>query len=213
MPHPFSQPPNALTFPNPTTSTRQTHPVHFTHFNKRLDTWISHDCLDLGTLKQPPAPTARPPHPQNTSKKKTAAGSSQTSKKAVASKSNKTSKSKSKGGNKRKAHPDGSSSSPSAAVKDEPGGAGTGDEADRDDEERDDDGKQHDKGDDENDGGFSKEKEIKRLRTSGSMTQSVAEIARVKNIKRISMGKFECETWYFSPYVCRRDAPRANARM
>ncbi|KAI8927414.1 hypothetical protein BC831DRAFT_452281 [Entophlyctis helioformis] len=32
------------------------------------------------------------------------------------------------------------------------------------------------------------------------MTQSITEIARVKNINRICMGKFEVETWYFSPY-------------
>jgi histone acetyltransferase HTATIP len=43
--------------------------------------------------------------------------------------------------------------------------------------------------------GFSKEKEIEKLRTSGSMTQSVDEISRVKNINRICMGKFEVETW------------------
>ncbi|KAJ3214306.1 Histone acetyltransferase [Dinochytrium kinnereticum] len=48
--------------------------------------------------------------------------------------------------------------------------------------------------------GFSKEKEIEKLRTSGSMTQSVTEISRVKNINKIIMGKSEVETWYFSPY-------------
>ncbi|KAI8854049.1 acyl-CoA N-acyltransferase [Chytridium lagenaria] len=48
--------------------------------------------------------------------------------------------------------------------------------------------------------GFSKEKEIEKLRTSGSMTQSVTEISRVKNINKIIMGKNEVETWYFSPY-------------
>ncbi|KAI9345214.1 acyl-CoA N-acyltransferase [Obelidium mucronatum] len=47
---------------------------------------------------------------------------------------------------------------------------------------------------------FSKEKEIEKLRTSGSMTQSVTEISRVKNIDRIIMGPNEVETWYFSPY-------------
>ncbi|KAJ3240307.1 Histone acetyltransferase [Chytriomyces hyalinus] len=50
------------------------------------------------------------------------------------------------------------------------------------------------------DGTFSKEKEIEKLRTSGSMTQSVTEISRVKNIDRIIMGPNEVETWYFSPY-------------
>ncbi|CEG65789.1 Putative Histone acetyltransferase [Rhizopus microsporus] len=47
---------------------------------------------------------------------------------------------------------------------------------------------------------FSKENEIEKLRTGGSMTQSVAEIARVKNLNKIQIGKHEVETWYFSPY-------------
>jgi histone acetyltransferase HTATIP len=47
---------------------------------------------------------------------------------------------------------------------------------------------------------FSKEKEIEKLRTSGSMTQSLAEVSRVKNINRIQFGRHEIDTWYFSPY-------------
>ncbi|OUM69491.1 hypothetical protein PIROE2DRAFT_52948 [Piromyces sp. E2] len=47
---------------------------------------------------------------------------------------------------------------------------------------------------------FSKEKEIEKLRTSGSMTQCVAEIARVKNINSIEIGQHLVDTWYFSPY-------------
>ncbi|KAI8085582.1 acyl-CoA N-acyltransferase [Thamnidium elegans] len=47
---------------------------------------------------------------------------------------------------------------------------------------------------------FSKEQEIEKLRTSGSMTQNLSEIARVKNMNRIQMGEHEIETWYFSPY-------------
>lgn len=47
---------------------------------------------------------------------------------------------------------------------------------------------------------FSKEKEIEKLRTSGSMTQSISEIARVKNLNRLQIGKYEVESWYFSPY-------------
>ncbi|KAF5370747.1 hypothetical protein D9758_001942 [Tetrapyrgos nigripes] len=47
---------------------------------------------------------------------------------------------------------------------------------------------------------FSKEQEIEKLRVSGSMTQSVSEIARVKNLNRLQIGKHEVETWYFSPY-------------
>jgi histone acetyltransferase HTATIP len=47
---------------------------------------------------------------------------------------------------------------------------------------------------------FSKEQEIEKLRTSGSMTQSISEIARVKNLNRLQIGKHEVEAWYFSPY-------------
>ena len=47
---------------------------------------------------------------------------------------------------------------------------------------------------------FSKKAEIEKLRTSGSMTQSISEIARVKNLNRLQIGKHEVEAWYFSPY-------------
>jgi histone acetyltransferase HTATIP len=47
---------------------------------------------------------------------------------------------------------------------------------------------------------FSKEKEIEKLRTSGSMTQSISEIARVKNLNRLQIGRHELDAWYFSPY-------------
>ncbi|KAI9305403.1 acyl-CoA N-acyltransferase [Cunninghamella echinulata] len=47
---------------------------------------------------------------------------------------------------------------------------------------------------------FSKDQEIEKLRTSGSMTQCVSEVARVKNLNKIQMGQHEVEAWYFSPY-------------
>ncbi|ORX63755.1 hypothetical protein DL89DRAFT_306429 [Linderina pennispora] len=50
------------------------------------------------------------------------------------------------------------------------------------------------------DGTFSKEKEIEKLRTQGSMTQSSGEVARMKNLNIIEMGEFQVEPWYFSPY-------------
>lgn len=46
----------------------------------------------------------------------------------------------------------------------------------------------------------SKKQEIEKLRTSGSMTQNVHEIARVKNLNKLQMGKHLVEAWYFSPY-------------
>ncbi|CEP60131.1 NuA4 histone acetyltransferase complex catalytic subunit ESA1 LALA0_S01e03730g [Lachancea lanzarotensis] len=47
---------------------------------------------------------------------------------------------------------------------------------------------------------ISRDDEIKKLRTSGSMVQNSHEVARVRNLSRIIMGKYEIEPWYFSPY-------------
>ncbi|CCF55820.1 hypothetical protein KAFR_0A03850 [Kazachstania africana CBS 2517] len=47
---------------------------------------------------------------------------------------------------------------------------------------------------------ISQEDEIKKLRTSGSMTQNPHEVARVRNLSKVIMGKYEIEPWYFSPY-------------
>ncbi|GAA96683.1 hypothetical protein E5Q_03354 [Mixia osmundae IAM 14324] len=47
---------------------------------------------------------------------------------------------------------------------------------------------------------FSKEHEIEKLRTQGSMTQSHNEISRVKNLDKITMGRHVVEAWYFSQY-------------
>lgn len=47
---------------------------------------------------------------------------------------------------------------------------------------------------------FDREKEIEKLRTSGSMTQNQTEISRVRNLEKVQMGKHEIEPWYFSPY-------------
>lgn len=47
---------------------------------------------------------------------------------------------------------------------------------------------------------YSREDEIEKLRTQGSMTQNQTEISRVRNLTRIQMGEYEVEPWYFSPY-------------
>lgn len=52
----------------------------------------------------------------------------------------------------------------------------------------------------QHDGPYSREEEIEKLRTGGSMTQNQTEISRVRNLGRIQMGAFEMEPWYFSPY-------------
>ncbi|KAI4528507.1 hypothetical protein K525DRAFT_260096 [Schizophyllum commune Loenen D] len=48
--------------------------------------------------------------------------------------------------------------------------------------------------------GLSKEEEIQTLRYRGSMTQSVSEVARMKNLNRLQIGRHEVDAWYFSPY-------------
>lgn len=51
-----------------------------------------------------------------------------------------------------------------------------------------------------NDAPYSREEEIEKLRTGGSMTQNQTEISRVRNLGRVQMGQHEMEPWYFSPY-------------
>lgn len=46
----------------------------------------------------------------------------------------------------------------------------------------------------------SREDEIKKLRTSGSMTQNHLEVARVRNLSTVILGEHIIEPWYFSPY-------------
>lgn len=46
----------------------------------------------------------------------------------------------------------------------------------------------------------SREDEIKKLRTGGSMTQNHLEVARVRNLSTIILGEHIIEPWYFSPY-------------
>ncbi|KAG5928888.1 Histone acetyltransferase [Claviceps africana] len=49
-------------------------------------------------------------------------------------------------------------------------------------------------------GEFSREEEIEKLRTSGSMTQNPAEISRIRNVSKVQFGKNDLFPWYFSPY-------------
>ncbi|KAJ5489496.1 Histone acetyltransferase ESA1 [Penicillium diatomitis] len=47
---------------------------------------------------------------------------------------------------------------------------------------------------------ITREEEIERLRTGGSMTQNPTEVHRVRNLTKLQMGKYDIEPWYFSPY-------------
>ncbi|KAH8651030.1 histone acetyltransferase ESA1 [Xylariales sp. PMI_506] len=48
--------------------------------------------------------------------------------------------------------------------------------------------------------GFSREAEIEKLRTGGSMTQNPTELARIRNISKVQFGRYDLFPWYFSPY-------------
>lgn len=50
------------------------------------------------------------------------------------------------------------------------------------------------------DEGFSREAEIEKLRTGGSMTQNPTELARIRNISKVHFGQYDLFPWYFSPY-------------
>ena len=45
-----------------------------------------------------------------------------------------------------------------------------------------------------------KEEEIEHLRHGGSMKQHGEHVSRVRNINKIEMGRYQVDTWYFSPY-------------
>ncbi|KAI1277420.1 acyl-CoA N-acyltransferase [Xylaria sp. FL0933] len=47
---------------------------------------------------------------------------------------------------------------------------------------------------------FSREAEIEKLRTGGSMTQNPTELARIRNISKVQFGEYDLFPWYFSPY-------------
>ncbi|KAK4180865.1 putative histone acetyltransferase esa-1 [Triangularia setosa] len=49
-------------------------------------------------------------------------------------------------------------------------------------------------------GPFSRQQEIEKLRTSGSMTQNPAEVSRIRNISQVEFGRYVLFPWYFSPY-------------
>lgn len=181
-------------------STNPQYYCHFDLYNKRLDEWVMLERMDLNKVKLP-SPKKKPPHP-----------------KVAKLKSHKTPAEK-----KRKRPPPGSNASLLAGIHGSPSVQGspspapipldmdsprsmlaeTPDELesnlaqDQDTSRADIDPESMAP---DPDSSFSKEKEIEKLRTSGSMTQSHTEISRLKNINRICIGKSVIDTWYFSPY-------------
>lgn len=156
--------------------------VHWDTFNKRLDDWVSGRRLvlsrDMEWPRPKPSPQKKAPTQLNKASQK--AGRNNLLKKAATANALAMTATPSL---KRKVHPD------------------------EDDEEEDAEGEIDLSMDPielaeaaKAPGTFSKEQEIEKLRTSGSMTQSISEIARVKNLNRLQIGQYEVEAWYFSPY-------------
>lgn len=150
--------------------------VHYEGFNKRLDEWVTEDRIDLSKPVSVPKPETTP------SNKTTKAGTagrfpSEASSAASTPKASSTSKPKSE------------TSRPDHPISSKPATASAKTEVDLDDIRV-----------NEAEEFETREEEIEKLRTSGSMTQNSHEVSRVRNITKLIMGKFEIEPWYFSPY-------------
>ncbi|KAF9952233.1 Histone acetyltransferase [Mortierella alpina] len=209
--------------PTPEDATRCEYYVHYSDYNKRLDEWVVPERLNLlGEIEYPKS--KKPKTLLAGVGKETGKGSEPGTPSARVSKNNRKSNlskaaTTGKGGesstpatpgtpgaNKRKASAMEENGGPSSQEKG-PDGTQTPSihiqgEDDDDDESSimNGDGTPSEANMDENGGFFSKEQEIEKLRTSGSMTQNPHEVARVKNLNLIQIGKHEVETWYFSPY-------------
>ncbi|TIA86992.1 hypothetical protein E3P99_03479 [Wallemia hederae] len=182
--------------------------LHFVNFNKRLDTWLNakHVLLDREvTWPKPQKDTqSTPSTPKATSTPKNANNASLLRK--AATKAGKLAN----GQKKRKLDaPMGTPGAapatpitpapPSTQAKDA-GGMSSDEDADGEADTEPDVGTPLAKPNQQPSSTFSKEEEIEKLRTSGSMTQNPHEVARVKNLNKVSIGAHEVEAWYFSPY-------------
>jgi histone acetyltransferase HTATIP len=187
--------------------------VHYVDFNKRLDEWVSATRIDLTQEVEWPAP-------EKPEKKKTTGGAAQkapsknanqkraradsrdvsstpdllTGKNANVSKAPRPSKA---GGKENRLEDTPITISVTGS---EPVSADGTPKADLDDIEMADADAKAEEPQEKMLGDMTREEEIEKLRTSGSMTQNPTEIHRVRNLNRVQMGKHEMEPWYFSPY-------------
>ncbi|KAK3820184.1 MAG: acyl-CoA N-acyltransferase [Benniella sp.] len=188
--------------------------VHYSDYNKRLDEWVIPDRLNLlGEIEYPKS--KKPKTVLAGVGKETGKGSEPGTPSGRVSKNNRKSnlsKAASTGKGSEPATPGtpGSNKRKAAAMEDELEPSPSQEKGNDtpsiqiNGEDEDDDDMNGDLGSQgmgpEEEGVFSKEQEIEKLRTSGSMTQNPHEVARVKNLNLIQIGKHEVETWYFSPY-------------
>ncbi|KAK6460149.1 histone acetyltransferase ESA1 [Scheffersomyces coipomensis] len=154
--------------------------VHYQEFNKRLDEWISTDRIDFNrALIFPEVKTEKKdPKKDNKSKKKTA----KQPQKSKNDKSTPMSQQKSETGTPQ----------PYESENGETPATGNEDEMDLDN--------LNVQGLKRPGDEVSREDEIKKLRTSGSMTQNHSEVSRVRNLSNIILGEHIIEPWYFSSY-------------
>ncbi|GAA5864056.1 hypothetical protein JCM1840_000688 [Sporobolomyces johnsonii] len=200
--------------------------IHYVEFNKRLDEWIPATRILLSREVEwplPPQPPAGPPsaarknsrepsavppaspspapsaHNGPSSETKKAAEASNMLRKAAIRAAHEQSV-----GNKRKAVDDSEGQDEGEGEEEDADGETDADgDADMVDGQTGADGTTQPElagDDDSNLPTFSKSREIEKLRTQGSMTQSNSEVSRVKNLDRIQIGKHLVEAWYFSPY-------------
>ncbi|TBU47653.1 histone acetyltransferase [Dichomitus squalens] len=198
--------------------------VHWDQFNKRLDEWVPGSRLVVSRDLEWPRPKATPAPKKAVAPKKTPAKKSQQSllKRAATASALAVGKASQESGTPTPGTP-GPSAPASARASPSPAPSVAGQKRktlhDEDEEEEDDlDADAEGEMDVDGEGEvldldateqpppppplsvFSKEQEIEKLRTSGSMTQSISEIARVKNLNRLQIGRHEVDAWYFSPY-------------
>ncbi|GAB1215880.1 Histone acetyltransferase [Aspergillus terreus] len=178
--------------------------VHYVDFNKRLDEWVDSERLDLSQeveWPQPEKPEKKKTGPGNkapSKNKRARAGSREvsgtpdllTGKNANVGKAQRPSKAGGKE-NRGDETPVNMSILSSEALSADATPKPESEDVDMLDVTFKDDNEQ---------GKMTREEEIERLRTSGSMTQNPTEIHRVRNLNRLQMGKYDIEPWYFSPY-------------
>ncbi|OJJ99998.1 hypothetical protein ASPACDRAFT_1881112 [Aspergillus aculeatus ATCC 16872] len=186
--------------------------VHYVDFNKRLDEWIASSRIDLShevEWPQPEKPEKKKAGPGNKAPSKNAQKRARaesrdvsatpdllTGKNANVSKAQRPSKAGGKENRGDETPANLSIGGGSEAVSADGTPKPESDDVDMVDVSFSKDAKEEEKAL----GLMSREEEIERLRTSGSMTQNPTEIHRVRNLTRLQMGKYDVEPWYFSPY-------------
>jgi len=177
---------------------------NFDSFNKRLDEWVPVRRIDFSQEVEWPKPEVEKPKEPKT--KKATEKKAQIAKKQQKRPSNKREQSaagseaptphpwtefvESQDGRKSMSvGPDGESQRNSIEPSQTPGVANDTEAEDKDGEVK-----------KEQDGGFNREEEIEKLRTSGSMTQNPTEVSRIRNISKVQFGRHDLFPWYFAPY-------------